>query len=295
MKRTGPPCGGLLESRALGPEADDDRARLDPLERLEEETDSLLLAQLADVDDGRSFTGEELLQPLGVALIRIALPDAGRVAAGLLEEPRQRLVPRFRPERVDVDARRDDADPLQVLARADDVLEHTPDVLRAGEDVARAAEALPRPGRQLLVPADGELELRPVRLDGERHAGGDPDRRTEEDVVHEQEVRRQVLAHRGGVPLDPFVALGNSDLRQEARLQALVAVEDEDRQQAARVGPDERRSAQVDALWMRLLGEDDHLVPEAAPGPRERARVHVRAGPAEEVAVPDENLHGDGS
>ena len=48
-------------------------------------------------------------------------------------------------------------------------------------------------------------------------------------------------------------------------------------------------------LGAGLLRENDDLVPETAPRAREGARVHVRARPAQEVAVPDENLHRDGS
>jgi hypothetical protein len=42
---------------------------------------------------------------------------------------------------------------------------------------------------------------------------------------------------------------------------------------------------------VRLLREHDDLVPGAAPLARERARVDVRPGPAEQVPVPEDNLH----
>jgi hypothetical protein len=41
---------------------------------------------------------------------------------------------------------------------------------------------------------------------------------------------------------------------------------------------------------VRLLAEDGDVVAEAAPRAGERARVDVRAGAPEEVAVPEEDL-----
>ena len=75
-------------------------------------------------------------------------------------------------------------------------------------NLGRSAKALARPGAELLVPAHRELELRAVRLDGERHSGRGADRRPEEDVVREEEIGRQVLAHGGRVPLDEVIPLG---------------------------------------------------------------------------------------
>ena len=107
----------------------------------------------------------------------------------------------------------------------------------------------------------------------------------------EDEVGRQVLAERGGVRLDPRVELGARAVLHELHLVALVAVEDEDRQQAADVRPHGLRAAEVVALRVRLLAEDRHVVPGAAPLARERARVDVRAGAAEQVAVPEQDPH----
>ena len=40
---------------------------------------------------------------------------------------------------------------------------------------------------------------------------------------------------------------------------------------------------------MGLLAQDDHLVPRAAPLARDRARIDIRAGAAEQVAVPEQD------
>ena len=80
-------------------------------------------------------------------------------------------------------------------------------MLGPGDNPGRSAKALARPGAELLVPAHRELELRAVRLDGERHARRGADGRSEEDVVREEEIGGQVLAHGGRVPLDEVLAL----------------------------------------------------------------------------------------
>ena len=118
---------------------------------------------------------------------------------------------------------------------ADHVLEHLPDVRRADEDRLRAAERLASPAGELLVAAHRVLELGAVRLDRVASAGCGPDRSAEEDVVAEDEVGRQLLAHRRGIALDPVVELGAGAVLHELDLVALVAVEHEDRQQAADV------------------------------------------------------------
>ena len=156
---------------------------------------------------------------------------------------------------------------------------------------AAAAKALARPGAELLVPAHRELELRAVRLDGEWHSGRGADRRSEEDVVREEEVGRQVLAHGGGVPFDEVLPLRGSEVLEVAGLHVLVAVEHEDRERPVEQRPDDRGAAEVVLLRMGLLAEDDDLVAEPSPRPRERPRIDVRPRPAQEVAVPNENLH----
>jgi hypothetical protein len=100
-----------------------------------------------------------------------------------------------------------------------------------------------------------------------------------------------VLAEGGRVLFDVVVALLCSQILDEACLEPLVSVEDEDGQDTADVGADELGAGEVEALRMPLLAEDDHIVPRAGPLPRERARVHVGARPAEEVAVPEQDPH----
>jgi hypothetical protein len=63
-----------------------------------------------------------------------------------------------------------------------------------------------------------------VSLDGERHAGRGADGRAKEDVVGEEEIRRQVLPHGGRVLLDEVLPLGTAQILQVAGLHVLVAV-----------------------------------------------------------------------
>ena len=130
-----------------------------------------------------------------------------------------------------------------------------------------------------------------MRLDREGHPDRRADRRAEKHMVGEEEVGRQVLSHRCGVPLDELLALGLPQILEAARLQILVPVEHEDGQRTVELRAYDRRATEVELFGMRLLAEHDDLVPELAPRPRERTRVDVRARAAEEVAVPDENLH----
>ena len=86
------------------------------------------------------------------------------------------------------------------------------------------------------------------------------------------------------------------EVLQQLRLQALVPVEHEDRQQLARqLRHDDARAAEVVvAPACRVLADDGHVVAGEAPLARERARVDVRTGAAEEVAVPENDPHGGG-
>jgi hypothetical protein len=130
-----------------------------------------------------------------------------------------------------------------------------------------------------------------VRFHGVARAGGSGYGRAHDDVVCEHEVCGQVLAEDAGIGLDVTPSFVGGQVLDEACLEPLVAVEDERRQHAADVGPDERRPGEVEALRVRLLAEDDDVVPLARPFARERARVDVRARPAEQVAVPEEDSH----
>jgi hypothetical protein len=107
-------------------------------------------------------------------------------------------------EELDVDAGRDLVHMLDV---SDDVLEHGADVLGADDDGLRRRERLPSPRSQLWVAAHRVLELGPVGLDDERRADRGPHGPAEEDVVREDDVGRQVLAHSGGVQLDEALTL----------------------------------------------------------------------------------------
>ena len=81
------------------------------------------------------------------------------------------------------------------------------------------------------------------------------------------------------------------EVLQQLRLEPFVAVEHEHRQQPADLGPHDPRAADVVALGVRLLAEDDHVVTRKAPLARQRTRVHVGAGTAEQIAVPEQDAH----
>src|SRR5687767_4380814 len=86
-------------------------------------------------------------------------------------------------------------------------------------------------------------------------------------------------------------ALVAAQVLEIAGLEVGVAVEDEHRQRSVELRPDVSCPIQVVFLGAGILREDNDLVPESAPRACKRARVHVRARPTQEVAVPDENLH----
>ena len=154
---------------------------------------------------------------------------------------------------------------------ADDVLEHLADVRRADEDGLCALERFASPrGQQLRVAAHRVLELGAVGLDGVARAG-----------------RSRRPAHRGGRGCRrrgrPAAArataaalrstqssqLGPRAVLHELDLVALVAVEHEDGQQPADVGPDGTRAAEVVPLGMRLLARGRRR--------RDRHALHSRA------------------
>ena len=83
------PLRELLELRPVVAEPDDDGARVEPAQRLEQDLDALVPDQLAVVDDGGTLPGEEGGQLLGVPfvgqpLVRIA--GVRRVLARLADE-----------------------------------------------------------------------------------------------------------------------------------------------------------------------------------------------------------------
>ena len=171
----------------------------------------------------------------------------------------------------------------------DDVLEHLADVLRADEHRLRTRERLSPPRRQLLVAAHRVLELGAVCLDRVRRPARGADGPAEQDVVREDDVGGQALAESRGIQLDVALALVARQVLQQSRLEPLVAVEHEDRQQPADLGTHDLGAAEVVQLRVPLLAEEDDVVPGAAPLARKRARVDVRAGAAQEVPVPEKN------
>jgi hypothetical protein len=111
-------------------------------------------------------------------------------------------------------------------------------------------------------------------------------------VVREDDVGRQVLAHGRGVRFDVALALRSRQLLEEPRLETLVAVDDEHGEQPLRqLRPHHARAPEIEQLRPRLLAEDGDVISRARPFPRERLRVDVRAGPGEEVPVPEEDPH----
>ena len=284
--------GERLERGALGAESDDDEPGVEPRERLDQDVDALLLDQLAEVDDDGLARREEALEPIGVALVGQALLGVAGVrpvAAGLLEQRGEGNVAWLGHPLVDVDAGRYLEHVLGVAAH---LAQDRADVVGADERRPRGGERFRAPGRELGVAAHRVLELGAVRLDGERRARRGADRAAEQDVIREDDIRRQERADRRGVGLDPGVELGAAAVLHATHVVALVAVEDEHRQQSADVGADGRRTAEVEALRVGLLGEDGDVVARVAPLPRQHAGVDVRAGAAEQVAVPEEDAHG---
>ncbi len=178
----------------------------------------------------------------------------------------------------------------------DDVFEHLPDVRRADVRHVRLGERLGTPTLELRPAAHRVLELRTVRLDPERRAGGRPDGRTEQHVVREDEVGGKECAQCGGVRLDVGVELVRAEVLQQLRLESGVPVKDERGQAPARqLRRDDGRAAEIELLWLTLLADDDHFVTGATPFAGERTRVDVRSRAAEQVAVPEQDPHRAGA
>ena len=153
-------------------------------------------------------------------------------------------------------------------------------------------ERLAPPALELRVTPHRVLELRAVRLDGVPRPGGRADGPAEQHMVRKDEVGREQRAHGGCVRIDPGVQLLTGAILDATHLVALVAVEDEDRQEAGDVRADRGRAAEVVCLGAGLLAEHRYVVPLAAPLAGELARVDVRARSAEEVSVPEQDAHG---
>ena len=197
----------------------------------------------------------------------------------------------LRHELLDVDARRHLDDRPDVT---DHVFQHLANVPRADVGRLGLGQRLAPPRLEPWVAAHRVLELRSVRLDPERHPGRRSDRRAHQHVVRKHEIGGPERAQGHRVRLDIACTFLLAEVLEQPRLEPVVAVEDEDRQQSVwQLGPDDPRAGQVVLVGVRLLAEDGHIVTGVAPIARERARVDVRPGPAEQVAVPDEDPHGE--
>jgi hypothetical protein len=168
------------------------------------------------------------------------------------------------------------------------------------------------------VGLDGVLERAAVDLDRVRDAGprerAGEDQRAHHEVVRERHVRaspRHDLRDRGDVALHVVGDLRVAQLRVGARDHAVVAVGDVHRQQPAEIGPVGERARRVAAhvqlqrtavpvtrgvdpreLERRpVLAEQVDLVPRTGERLAERRVVHVGAGPAQQVAVEDQDAH----
>ena len=174
---------------------------------------------------------------------------------------------------------------------ADHVLEHGPDVRRADEHGLGPSERLAPPVGQLGVSTHRVFELGTVCLHREGRAAARSDRRSQEDVIREDQIRRQLVTHGRDVQIDVPRPLGGGEVLEQPRLEAFVPVEDEDGEQSPDVRPDDTGARQVVALRTGFLAEDDDVVPRAAPLPRQRARVDVGPGAVEQIPVPEQDPH----
>ncbi len=68
-REQGSPRCQLLEPFAVVAEADDHGPRVEPVQRLEEQVNALVVEELAEVEDGGLFPFEEALETCGVALV----------------------------------------------------------------------------------------------------------------------------------------------------------------------------------------------------------------------------------
>ncbi len=108
-------------------------------------------------------------------------------------------------------------------------------------------------------------------------------------MVREHEIGRRELPQRRRVRLDVRVPLRRREVDEQPRLEALVAVEDEDGQQPARqLRHDDARAAEVVALGCRSWQTTVTSCPARLHSRASDAGVDVRAGPAEQVPVPEE-------
>ena len=203
-----------LELRAVVAEADDDRAGVETLERVEEHLHALVLDQLPDVNDGRLVRGEEVAKASRVSRVGMTLVAVGRIAFCFRDQRGQSSTALLGRELVDVDARRHLVDAVDV---PDDVLEHGPNVLGADVDRRGVLERLGAPALELGAAAHRVLELRPVGLHGVAQVACAPDRAAEEHVVREDEVGGTERAKHLRVRIHIGVALRPREVLQQLR------------------------------------------------------------------------------
>ena len=178
--------------------------------------DALVAEELPEVEDGRRVVGEERLEPLGVPLVGetlVRVARVGRVGSALGEQPAERLV----AGRGTNSSTSTPGGTTWTRSTWPTTSSSTSRMCSEPTKTASAPASDSRPHvRELAVPAHRVLELRAVRLDRVPGAGRRSDRPSEQDVVREDEVGRQVLAERGGVRLDVAFALARGQLRQQA-------------------------------------------------------------------------------
>ena len=193
-------------------------------------------------------------------------------------------------------------------------------VAGADEHGLRRRQPLAGVGQEALgVRLDGVLQRRAVDLDRVGHALERPREhaRAHHQVVGQRHVRPGALghlAHGGDVALQVAVELRLAQLRERLRLDALVAVGHVDREQAAEVGPVDRGAHRLAPCLDRqraavpvpggvdprlrerlaVLAQQVHLVPRAHERRGQACVVDVRAGPAQQIAVEDQDPHGAG-
>ena len=241
--------------------------------------------------------------------------------SGQAGDGRGRLGQRPRAELLDVDARRAEARALGQGGVAHRRPQALGGVARADEHGPRPGQALARGGQEALgVALDGVLQRAAVDLHGVGHVAAEragEDQRPHDEVVGQRHVGPRAgddVADGGHVGLDVGGDLGVAALGERAGRHALVAVGDVDGQEVADVGPpgrhahrlaqdlDARRAAlpgadgvdERELLGPAVLAEQVDDRSAARQRGREPCVVDVRAGPAQQVAVEDEDAHRRG-
>ena len=227
--------GTLLQCRALGPEADDDETGTETGQRVDQDMDALLLDQLAEVDDDGSLRAKE-------GSSRVALPPSGSRSSAFQDSGGSRRASSSRSASAasrDCGTHSSMSTPGGTSTTFSVWPQTSAKTLRMCSEPTnvpgRRAANLP-PRRETRVAAHRVLELGTVCLDCEWCSGGGPDRAAEKHVVREHDIGRQERPERGGVRLDPVVELLARTVLHAAHVVAVIAVEDEDRQQAPDVG-----------------------------------------------------------